>query len=107
MRPDYCGVLVGIDIIVQDMNHKEIEALPASAAVTLSDIVLEAPLGSMMRGIHKYADTMFNSYQLKFFLEELAAKAPRNEREQELFDVLRKAAESAINQHGYLWFSGD
>jgi hypothetical protein len=98
---------MGIDIIVQHMNHKEIEASPASAAVTLSEIALEAPRGSMIHGIHKYADTMFNSYQLKFFLEELAAKAPRDEREQELYDVLRKSAESAIDEHGYLWFSGD
>jgi hypothetical protein len=54
----------------------------------------------MMRGIHKYADTMFNSYQLKFFLEELDSANPRSDSERELFSVLRRASESAIRQQG-------
>jgi hypothetical protein len=98
---------MGIAIIVQDMNHKRMELFSGSPPQTLSEIVEDAPLGSMMRSIRRYGDTMFNSYQLKLFLEELATKAPQNEREQELFDVLRKAAISAIDEHGYLWFSGD
>lgn len=75
--------------------------------MTLADIVLDAPVGSIMRGIHKYADTMFNSYQLKFFLEELTEFEPKNSAESELISVLRSASEEAIRIHGYLWFSGD
>lgn len=61
----------------------------------------------MIRGIHKYADTMFNSYQLKFFLEELAVMSPRNDDEVALISTLQEAANSAIEEHGYLWFEGD
>ncbi|WP_329405119.1 hypothetical protein OG563_23805 [Nocardia vinacea] len=89
------------------MNHKEVDSVSGPAAQSLSDSVLDAPIGSMMRGIHKYADTMFNSYQLTFFLDELAAMSPQSDREEELIAALRTAAESAIRRHGYLWFSGD
>ncbi|RDI64548.1 hypothetical protein [Nocardia pseudobrasiliensis] len=98
---------MGIAVVVQAINHKEVETITGPLAQWLSDSVLDAPLGSMMRGIHKYADTMFNSYQLKFFLEELAGMTPKNDDESEMFDALRAAAEQAIRIQGYLWFSGD
>ncbi|WP_157122050.1 hypothetical protein [Nocardia violaceofusca] len=98
---------MGITISVQNMNHNETESFFGAVADTLSDIVLDSPTGPMMRGIHKYADTMFNSYQLKFFLEELDSANPQSDAERELFSVLRRASESAIRQQGYLWFSGD
>lgn len=61
----------------------------------------------MMQGIHRYADTMFNSYQLKFLLEELTDFEPKSEDERATISSLRSAAELAIREHGYLWFSGD
>lgn len=61
----------------------------------------------MMWAIHGHADTMFNTTQLNAFLDEIAELSPRNESEQELLSVLRNAAEIAIRQRGYLWFSGD
>ncbi|MBF6327560.1 hypothetical protein [Nocardia transvalensis] len=89
------------------MNHKEVDSISGSVAQALSDSVLDAPVGSMMRGIHKYADTMFNSYQLTFFLEELAGMSPKDDQEEEMIAELRAAAEQAIRLNGYLWFSGD
>lgn len=50
---------------------------------------------------------MFSSYQLKFFLVELAVIIPRNEKEEQMIATLRGASESAIRQDGYLWFVGD
>ncbi len=87
---------MGIAISVQNMNHNQVESFSGAAAETLSAIVLDSPTGPMMRGIHKYADTMFNSYQLKFFLEELDSATPRSDSERELFSVLRRASESAM-----------
>ncbi len=60
-----------------------------------------------MQGIHRYADTMYNSYQLKFLLEELKDFEPQSEDERAAISSLRRAAELAISKHGYLWFSGD
>lgn len=98
---------MSIDVTIQNQIHGQVERLSGDAPETLTEIVLDAPIGSMMRGIHKYADTMFNSYQLTFFLDELAAMTPRNVREEEMIATLRAAAESAIRINGYLWFSGD
>ncbi|MFJ1458190.1 hypothetical protein [Nocardia sp. N2S4-5] len=68
---------------------------------------MEARLGSMLRGIHQYADTMFNSYQLTFFMDELASMVPKNEVDAKMIAALRDAAQRAIDMYGYLWFSGD
>ncbi|WP_280316894.1 hypothetical protein [Nocardia wallacei] len=54
-----------------------------------------------------HADTMFNSCQRTFFLNELAGMVPKNDGDAEMIAVLRDAAERAIGLHGYLWFSGD
>ncbi|MGV9674839.1 hypothetical protein ACWDSJ_06140 [Nocardia sp. NPDC003482] len=98
---------MAIDVAIQDMNHQRLEYVSGPVGQWLSDSVLEVPLGSMMRGIHRYADTMFNSYQLKFFLKELAGMRPKDDHEGEMIAVLSAAAEQAILLHGYLWFSGD
>ncbi|MFI5777130.1 hypothetical protein [Nocardia sp. NPDC051570] len=98
---------MGIGVIVQAINHKEVEHISGPLAQWLTDSVLDAPLGSMMRGIHQYADTMFNSYQLTFFLDELAGMTPKGDSDAEMIAELRAAAEKAIRLHGYLWFSGD
>jgi hypothetical protein len=50
---------------------------------------------------------MFNTTQLNSFIDEISSLMPKNDSERELFTVLRDAAESAIRQRGYLWFSGD
>lgn len=50
---------------------------------------------------------MFNAKQLDALIEEIAALSPRNDLERELFAILSNAAEFAIRQRGYIWFSGD
>ncbi|MEV0356859.1 hypothetical protein AB0H71_12425 [Nocardia sp. NPDC050697] len=98
---------MSIDIFVQDMVHGTVHRVDGPAGDTLSESVLQAPVGSMLRGIHQYADTMFNSYQLRFFLDELAATAPADDAQREMITTLRDVAEQAIRINGYLWFSGD
>lgn len=98
---------MGISISIQNQVHREVELITGYGSATLSDMISSAPVGSLIRGIHKYADTMYNSYQLGWFLDELSALQPKDDREQEVISSLREAAESAIRQHGYLWFSGD
>ncbi|WP_157107254.1 hypothetical protein [Nocardia grenadensis] len=98
---------MGIDIIVQNQIHQPIETVTGPAGSTLPDIVLRDPRMPMFQGIHNYADTMFNSYQLQFLLRELNDFEPRSEGERETISSLQRAAELAIREHGYLWFSGD
>ncbi|MBF6171440.1 hypothetical protein [Nocardia blacklockiae] len=98
---------MSITVIIQGLNHKEIESISGPLAQWLTDNVLEAPLGSMLRGVHQYADTMFNSYQLTFFSDELAGMVPKSDHDAEMIAALRDAAQRAIDVHGYLWFSGD
>lgn len=98
---------MGFDIYVQNMNQKMVESIFQPGESTLSDIVSGAPLGSLLDGIDTYSHTMFNSYQLKFFLKELASVVTKNSQEIELVTRLQAAAESAIRQHGYLLFVGD
>lgn len=98
---------MGIDVIIQNQVHKQIEILTGSALESLSDVVSNAPSGSLLWGIHKHADTMFNAKQLDVLIEEIAVLSPRNDLERELFAMLSSAAELAIRQRGYVWFSGD
>ncbi|MGW5311732.1 hypothetical protein [Nocardia thailandica] len=98
---------MGIDVIVRNQVHKQLDVLAGSALESLGDVVSNAPSGSLLWGIHKHADTMFNAKQLDALIDEIAALTPRDDLERELFAMLSEAAELAIRQRGYLWFSGD
>ncbi|WP_330257047.1 hypothetical protein OG874_22260 [Nocardia sp. NBC_00565] len=87
---------MGIDVIVQNMVNGRVEAVGGIASEALFDMISSAPIGSLMRGIHKYADAMCNSYQLGWFLDEISALHPVDDHEQEVISLLREAAESAI-----------
>ncbi|MFD4434149.1 hypothetical protein [Nocardia sp. NPDC058497] len=98
---------MGISVVVQNQVHDRVQIYHGQVATTLSEMAMYALPGTMIGEIHAYADTMFNSYQLTLFLDELSNTTTRNEREDEVVNVLREAAEDAINRNGYLWFSGD
>ncbi|MGQ4601359.1 hypothetical protein [Nocardia sp. R6R-6] len=97
---------MGIDVTIQNMVHGQVESVDVSSDA-ISAIIERAPAGSIIDGIHLYADTMFNTYQLRFLVNELTALQPRDANERKAVQELRAAAESAMGQHGYLWFSGD
>jgi hypothetical protein len=98
---------LGIAIIIQNQVHGRIETITGRPSDTLEKMIWDAPQGSMMWAIHGHADTMFNTTQLNALLDEIAGLSPKDDSERELFTVLRNAAETAIRQRGYLWFSGD
>ncbi|WP_157172870.1 hypothetical protein [Nocardia exalbida] len=101
------GVELGIDIIMQNRIHERIELVYGDAEDTLARYRENAPAGSLLRGLHAHADTMFNTTQLTMLLDELANLSSNNDKEAEMLAVLRDAAETAIRRNGYLWFSGD
>lgn len=98
---------MAIDTYVQDMNHKVVEHVESPPRFSLSDIISDVPIGSLLDGIDPHYFTMFNSHQLKFLLVELAAVTPKNDQEEEMITNLEAAAKSAIQQCGYLFFTGD
>ncbi|MFI6042449.1 hypothetical protein ACIA8C_12490 [Nocardia sp. NPDC051321] len=98
---------MGIDIIIQNQIHEKIELAYGDAEDTLVKYRANAPAGSLLRGLHAHADTMFNTSQLNVLLDELANMSADDDKEAELLAILRKAAETAIRRNGYLWFSGD
>ncbi|MFI9410943.1 hypothetical protein [Nocardia gamkensis] len=98
---------MGIDIIIQNQIHERIALAYGDAEETLVKYRESAPAGSMLRGLHAHADTMFNTTQLAMLLDEIANALPNNDKEAEMLAVLRDAAETAIRRNGYLWFSGD
>ncbi|UFS99123.1 hypothetical protein [Nocardia huaxiensis] len=98
---------MGISISIHNQVHEKVETIAGVTAATLPSIVDSASPGSLIEGIHLYADTMFNSYQLKYLLQELTALNPTTDSERMVVSEVRRAAETAISQQGYLWFSGD
>ncbi|WP_406281211.1 hypothetical protein OH799_16435 [Nocardia sp. NBC_00881] len=98
---------MGISVFIQNQIHEQVAEVAGYASQTLDEVISQASIGSLTRGINKHADTMFNTTQLNSFIDEIASLTPENDSERELFTVLRDAAESAIRQRGYLWFSGD
>ncbi len=98
---------MGIDIIIQNQIHEQIDLAYGDAEDTLVKYRGNTPVGSILRGLHAHADTMFNTTQLTMLLDELANLSPNNDKEAEMLAVLRDAAETAIRRNGYLWFSGD
>ena len=98
---------MGISVYIQNQVHEKLNMVDEISSRGLVDLIEKMPKGALLEGIHYYADTMFNSYQLEFFLSELSAITPENEQEASVIAALRSAAEVAIRRNGYLWFSGD
>lgn len=98
---------MGISIYIQDVNHKIVQCADGPLSSLLSDLISDASRGSLLDGIDPHYLTMFNSYQLEFFLMELAAVTPKNDQQKEMINNLQFASSSAIRQRGYLWFIGD
>ncbi|MFE3755131.1 hypothetical protein ACFXO9_12540 [Nocardia tengchongensis] len=98
---------MGIRIAFQNMNHQPVEMVSGFDQSKLHELIEAATAGSLLDGIQRQSDTMYNSYQLEFLLAELSAIRAEGTGGQEVVSVLRRAAETAIRRHGYLWFSAD
>ncbi|MGQ4617312.1 hypothetical protein [Nocardia sp. R7R-8] len=98
---------MSVTIIVQGLSHSEISRYSDDPEGTLLEMCGKAAEGSMLGGIIPHGDTMFNSYQLRFLVDEIDAMPARNDAEKEMWGRLRDAAQTAIRRSGYLWFNGD
>lgn len=97
---------MGIAIFIQNQAHRRVEEV-LDLSESILDAISSAPDGSLLKGIHPHADTMFNTAQLEFLIKEISVLESKGHIEQGVLAVLRQAADAAILQRGYLWFSGD
>jgi hypothetical protein len=98
---------VAIDIVVQDINHAEIHRFGDDADETLFRLCAAQPDTSLVRGIYRYGDTMFNRYQLRLILNQIEGIEVRTDAERRAVDLLKQAASIAFRANGYLLFVGD
>ncbi|MBF6341528.1 hypothetical protein IU450_37450 [Nocardia abscessus] len=98
---------VALDIVVQDINHAEMHRFGDDANETLFRLCAAQPETSLVRGIYRCGDTMFNRYQLGLILDQIEGIEVRTDAERQAVDLLRRAASIALRANGYLLFVGD
>lgn len=98
---------MALDIIVQDMNHAEMHRFGDDADETLFRLCAAQPETSWLRGVYRYADTMFNRHQLDMILDQIERIEVGTDAERAAVDLLRRTASIALRANGYLLFIGD
>jgi hypothetical protein len=98
---------LALTVIIQNMNHTEVARYSDDPDETLYRLCSARPKTSLVRGIHRHADTMFNTYQLGLILDEVEAMSAQSDIQQRALDELRRAATTAIRERGYILFIGD
>ncbi|WP_280295565.1 hypothetical protein [Nocardia abscessus] len=101
------GDRMAVDIVVQDINHAEIHRFGDDGDETLFRLCAAQPETTLVRGIYRYGDTMFNRYQLGLILDQIEEIEARTDAERQAVDLLRRAASIALRANGYLLFVGD
>jgi hypothetical protein len=89
------------------MNHGETHHFGDDVDETLFKLCAAQPETSLLRGIYRYGDTMFNRYQLGLILDQIEAIEVRTDAERQAVDLLRRASSIALRANGYLLFIGD
>lgn len=98
---------MGLGIAIQDMNHKVEQRFSDDAENTLYFLCAAQPKTCLLRGIDRHADTMFNRWQLMIILDQLAEIDVETLAQRQAVEQLRRLAEVAIRENGYLMFIGD
>ncbi len=98
---------MALDIVVQDMNHAELQRFGDDAEETLFRLCAAQPDTSVVRGVYRYGDTMFNRHQLGMILDQIDGIEVRTDAERVAVDLLRRSASIALRANGYLMFIGD
>jgi hypothetical protein len=98
--------LMGISVHLENQVHER-SAMDQRVWEALTRLLEVAPPDGLLVGVHPWGDTMFNSVQLNRLISELDAIVRANPPLADDAESLRMAANSAIRQRGYLWFSGD
>jgi hypothetical protein len=95
-----------ISVAVQNQNREPIR-LAGHGLEELVRFTRQWPASFLLRGVHPYGDTIFNTIQLRFLLEEIGRLEQEFPDNSEMLEIIREAASEAIFMRGYLEFSGD
>lgn len=98
---------MALDIVVQNINHDEVERFSDDADGALFQLCSAQPQTSLLRGVFRYGDTMFNRYQLGLILDQIESIDVHSEAERQALELLRRVATTALRANGYLLFIGD
>ncbi|MFD7169116.1 hypothetical protein [Streptomyces violascens] len=96
---------LSLGIYVKNFAHHELEQFGDDRDESFRKLCEDSPLDSLRRGVHRNAHTLFNSIQLRRFVEELESLPV--EEQTPIVNKVLDAAQLAIRNSGYLLFVGD
>ncbi|MCX4513369.1 hypothetical protein OHA27_24220 [Streptomyces sp. NBC_01619] len=96
---------MSLDIYVRGLRHDQIDVFGGSPDDSFRRMCDRAPDTGLRSGVLAHGHTMFNSFQLYRFVEELES-LPEEGMTPAIQRVL-DAAKPAIRTSGYLYFVGD
>ncbi|WP_322749073.1 MULTISPECIES: hypothetical protein [unclassified Frankia] len=97
---------MGLSIYIENQIHGRSYA-GKDAGIWLSRFLPLASLGSYLKGIDEYGDTMFNIPQMKKLLKELLDILQGHPELNVEISNFRELIENIIRHGGYIWISGD
>ncbi|MGW6623472.1 hypothetical protein ACWF99_19800 [Nocardia sp. NPDC055002] len=98
---------MALEIVVQNINHAEQQRIGDDEKDSIYFLCAAQPTTSVLRGVYRYGDTMFNTWQLKIMLEQTEGVTGETEEQRDALEQLRRLADIAIRSNGYLMFIGD
>ncbi|MEV8366531.1 hypothetical protein [Streptomyces niveus] len=96
---------MGLGIYVEDLWRGRLSAFTDDKEASFMGACESAPEESLLNGVNRYGETLFNFIQLSRLVKELES-LPEDERTPVVQQVIDGAKE-AIHRTGYLHFIGD
>jgi azurin len=97
---------MGLAVYVEDQIHTRTFAGSAMAH-NMTMVVAKARRGSLLSGVHRHADTMFNVAQLPRIVTELMGIGAQYPELSTAIDEIRLLLDGIERNRGYLWIAGD
>ncbi len=96
---------MGMAVFIENQLHERIGEVLDDRDESFMRACESGHRRSLLFAVDRHGDTMFNPFQLTLFLKELR-ELPAEART-DTVRAVERAAESAIRERGYLFFSGD
>lgn len=97
---------MGRDLHFEDINHRRVFT-DTNLSVALDRVLEKAGTEGLLSGVEKYADTMFNPFQLSHVQAELELVSRRHPELEEDVRALSEMFEKVVRIRGYVWIVGD
>ncbi|WP_030194096.1 hypothetical protein [Streptomyces sp. NRRL S-87] len=97
---------MGLAVYTEDQNHQRAFA-GKQAGRCLEEILPHVEVDSLLYGVHRHGDTMFNSPQLMRVTRELDLLLETHPQMRGDAAEFKAVVEGVVRRRGYLWVSGD